>query len=113
METSNVEIKITKTKLVYEPNNDMVHNYYWLINFQVINPQTNTFFRMKMIEWFDIFDACEYYDKDSVTRKEIKELAIEYAFNNIDCHIKDYYKREELYKFCNETIQNYNKIISY
>ena len=109
---ANFEIKITKSKLVYEPNNDMVHNFYFLVNFRIINPQTRAFFRLRMIEWFDINDACEYYDKERVTDKEIKELANEYAYYSIDSHINDYYERTELYKFCNETINSYNRIVS-
>lgn len=110
-----VDYKITKTKLLYEQNNDMCHNFYYLIQGRFYNEEKTKFRRFKFVEWVDIFDALEYYEKDSVTKAEIKNFVLECACSTIDI-VKDYNDEKslkEFYKICNETIENYNRIACY
>lgn len=111
-----VDFKITKKQKLLEINNDMCHNYYYLIYGQIYNENKTRCRKFKYVEWFDIFDMLEYYEKDFVTKEEIKN----YADNLTDsigcsylCDVKSYNDEKGLkdfYNYCNETIENYNKI---
>lgn len=110
-----MEIKYTKINKVLEVNNDMVHNYYYIYYGKIYNDDKTRYRKFKYIEWFDIFDIQEYFEKDIITKEDIKEYA-----NNIEnsylMSIKDYNDKEhlkEFYNYCNDTIKNYNKIIGY
>ena len=52
-----VTYEITKTKKLIEQNNDMCHNYYYLINGRFYNSDKTKYKRFKYVEWFDIFDS--------------------------------------------------------
>ena len=68
--------------------------------------------KFKYVEWFDIFDVQEFFDKDWITKDDVKE----FAKNIENCYltsIKDYDDIEGLkqfYSFCRESIENYNKV---
>ena len=90
-------IEYTKIQKIYEPNNDMVHNYYY-------------------IYYGKIFDLQEYYDEDIITKEQIKEYAraltesIDMTY--LDGDIFDNKTRlKEFYDFCRTSIDDYNKII--
>ena len=107
-----VNFEITKKQKILEVNNDMCHNYYFLIYGRIYNENKTRYRKFKYIEWFDIFDVMEFFDKDFITKEDIKEY-----LNNIEngylTNIENYddkNKIEEFYKYCNETIENYNKI---
>lgn len=105
-----VDYKITKKQKILEVNNDMVHNYYYLIYGHLYNEDKTRYRKFKFVVWFDICDLQEYFDKDWITKEDIKE----YLEEQIDCNIaiiKDYNDTESLkqfYNFCNDTINDYN-----
>lgn len=111
-----VNFEITKKQKLYEVNNDKCHNYYYLIYGRIYNENKTKYRRFKFVEWFDIFDLQEYYEKDFITNTEIKTY-IDNLTNSISCSyvddIKDYDDEKglkEFYNYCNETIGNYNNI---
>lgn len=107
-----VDFEITKTKKLLEINNEMAHNYYYIIYGRIYNEERTRIRKFKYILWFDIFDLQEYFEKDIITKEDIKnyinDLEIGYLMN-----LKDYNDIEGLkdfYDYCNETIKNYNEI---
>lgn len=110
-----MEIEYTKINLLYEQNNDMVHNFYYIYYGKIIDKEHRKYRKFKYIEWFDIFDLQEYYDKDFITKEDIRNYALSLE-NSYLLAIKDYDDKKhlkEFYDYCKETIENYNKIISY
>ena len=110
-----VDYKITKTTLLQEQNNDMCHNFYYLIQGRLYNEDKTKYRKFKFVEWVDIFDAQEYYEKDYVTDKEIKDFALECAISQIEM-VNDFNDEKSLKEFYNmmvETIENYNKLACY
>ena len=111
-----VDFEITKKKKILEINNDMCHNYYFLIYGRIYNESKTKYRKFKYVEWFDIFDVQEFFDdKEYITKNDI----IDYL-NNLEnsylLNIKDYNdikNLKEFYNYCNKTIDNYNKIIKY
>lgn len=111
-----VDFEITKKQKLLEINNDMCHNYYYLIYGRIYNENKTRYKKFKYVEWFDIFDMLEYYEKDFITKEEIKN----YVNNLTDsigcsylCDIQNYNDEKglkEFYNYCNETIEDYNKI---
>ena len=84
-----VDFKITKMNKIHEVNNDIVHNYYYIYYGKIYNADRTKFRKFKYIEWFDVFDVQEFFDKDLITENDVKEYA-----KNIEnvylCNIKDY-----------------------
>ena len=108
-----IDFEITKIRKVYEQNNDMCHNYYFVICGRIYNDGKTRMRKFKYVEWFDIFDVMEFFEKDFVTKKDVREYV-----NNLEngylYNIKDYNDErglKEFYNYCNETIKNYNDII--
>lgn len=112
-----VNFEITKKQKLLEVNNDMCHNYYYLIYGKIYNENKTRYRKFKFVEWFDIFDMQEYYEKDFITNTEIKAY-VNNLIDSIGCSyiddIKNYNDEKglkEFYNYCNETIKNYNNII--
>ena len=110
-----VDFEYTKINKIYEVNNCMCHNFYYIYYGRIYNKEHTRYRRFKYIEWFDIFDVQEFCNKDIVKKEDIRELA-----NNIEnsylLSIKDYNDTKglkEFYNYCNETIKNYNNIVGY
>ena len=108
-----INFEITKTQKIKEVNNDMCHNYYYLIHGRIYNEDKTRMRKFKYVLWFDIFDVQEFFeDKEYITYNDILEyrnnLEVPYLHN-----IKDYNDKKGLkafYEYCNETIKQYNKI---
>ena len=107
-----VNFEITKTQKIKEVNNDMCHNYYFLIYGRIYNESKTKYKKFKYVIWFDIFDLQEYFEKDIIYKNDIMEYVKE-----IEClqllNIENYNDEKglkEFYNYCNETIMNYNKI---
>lgn len=108
-----VDFEITKKQKLLEINNDMCHNYYYLIYGRIYNENKTRYKKFKYVEWFDIFDVQEFFeDKEYITKKDVEEyrdnIEIPYLYN-----IKNYNDEKglkEFYNYCNETIEDYNKI---
>lgn len=112
-----VNFEITKKQKLLEVNNDMCHNYYYLIYGRIYNENKTRYRKFKFVEWFDIFDMQEYYEKDFITNIEIKAY-VNNLIDSIGCSyiddIKNYNDEKglkEFYNYCNDTIKNYNNII--
>lgn len=110
-----IDFKITKKVKILEVNNEMAHNYYYMLYGKIYNEEKTKYRKFKFVEWFDIFDIVEYFEKDKITKNDIKEylnsLEIPYIYN-----IKNYDDIEhlqEFYNYCNETIKKYNDIAKY
>ena len=108
-----VDFEITRKQKILETNNDMAHNYYFLIHGKLYNENKTRYRKFKYIEWFDIFDIMEFFEKDYITQEDVKEY-----LNNLEngylLSIKDFDDLEslkEFYSYCNETIHNYNKLL--
>ena len=101
-----MNIKITRRKKLYEVNNDMVHNWYYLINGRIYNDDNTMYRTFKFVEWFDVFDVQEYFEEDKINVKEYLEECIScrlgYINNFDDC--------QAFYDMCNDTINNWNKL---
>lgn len=110
--------KITKIQKILEVNNDMAHNYYYLVYFHLQNEDKTKYKKGKFVIWFDIFDLQEYYLEENeelraITQEEIKQFASELAVNDLECFSKSYEDTKELQDFCNQTIADYNRIAKY
>ena len=111
-----LDFEITKVNKIYEVNNCVCHNYYYIYYGRIYNENRTRYRKFKFIEWFDIFDVEEYFEKDYITNKDIKEYANVLTDNSYLTSIHDYNDKENLKKFydyCNDTIRNYNSIIKY
>ena len=107
-----VNIKYTTITRLLEVNNDMVHNFYYIYYGRIYNEDKTRYRRFKYIEWFDMFDVQEYYEKDWITQDDINNYALTLE-NSYLLMIKDYNDIKhfkEFFEYCNETIKNYNKI---
>lgn len=104
-------VELTKREKLLEVNNDMCHNFYYLQYGRIYNANKTSFKRFKFVEWFDIFDVMEYFDKESVTQKEINEYIniitwdTVYTFRDL---IKSFDDCSQFYDMCIETIKEYN-----
>ena len=108
-----MENKVTKTIKLLEVNNDMVHNYYYLVYGRIIDGDTKKCLKYKFVMWFDIFDLQEYFEKDYISKSDIKEYVNELSYTYINYNIKDVNDKSGIKAFlneCNETIEKYNKI---
>lgn len=113
-----VDYEITKKVKLLEVNNDMCHNYYFLVYGKIYNEGKTRYRKFKYVEWFDIFDVQEYFEDengncDGITNDDIKEYLNELIYSGQINFIKDYNDEKslkEFYDYCNETIKNYNRI---
>ena len=111
-----IDFEITKKQKILEINNDMCHNFYFLIYGRIYNESKTKYKKFKYVEWFDVFDVQEFFDdKEYITKNDI----IDYL-NNLEnsylLNIKDYNDEKglkEFYNYCNETIKKYNDIAKY
>lgn len=108
-----MEIEFTKISKLYEQNNDMCHNFYYLYYGKIYNKEHTRYRKFKYVEWFDIFDLQDYYEKDYISKEDIRNYALSLE-NSYLLAIKDYDDIKGLknfYNYCNESIENYNRII--
>lgn len=111
MENKDFDIKITKRTLLWEPNNDMCHNYYYLVQGRIYKKVENEYKRyrkFKFVVWFDIFELQEFADKEWVSKDDQLEFVTELAFSRTE-RIKSYNDVDEFYNDCNESIRDFNQ----
>lgn len=109
-----MENRVTKTIKLLEVNNDKVHNYYYLVYGKIISKKSKKALKYKFVMWFDIFDLQEYFEKDYISKSNIKEYVSELSYNYIGYEIKSINDKKGIKAFlneCNETIENYNRIV--
>ena len=118
-----MEIKITKRQKLLEINNDMCHNYYYLVHGRFYNNNHTAYRKFKFVLWFDIFDVDEYFncidDDDGckyidrpITKNMIKEYLDEIMWSTVSM-VSDYNNENQLkdfYNWCNDSINRYNEI---
>lgn len=108
-----IDFEITKKTKLKEVNNEMAHNYYYLIQGRLYNDKKDKatrYKKFKFVEFFDIFDLQEYFDKDIITKTDIKNYLNDREIIELTL-IKDYKDTKHIkdfYEFCNETINDYN-----
>ena len=110
-----MEVEYTKIIKIYEQNNCTCHNFYYLYYGRIYNKEHTKYKKFKYVEWFDIFDLQEYYEKDYITKDDIRNYALTLE-NGYLLAIKNYNDTKglkEFYNFCRESIENYNRIITY
>lgn len=103
-----MEIEITKRVLLKEVDNEMCHNWYWLVCGRIINDEGTCYRKFKFVEWFDVFDVQEYSEDGTHSKKNVRE----YLDTCIDArlgYIVDYNHCNVFYSMCNETIENWNR----
>ena len=103
------DFKITKIQKLKEVNCDMCHNFYFLVHFRMYNSDNTRQKKGKFVVCFDAFDVQEYFEQDYYTIDNVKTLACEFAYANLEAYYKSYDNTEELYEFCKQTIQDYNE----
>ena len=111
-----VDYEYTKVAKLHEVNNDKAHNFYYIYYGRIYNEDKTRYRRFKFVEWFDIFDVQEYFEKEYITRNDIKEYANVLTDNVYLASIRDFNDTKhlkEFYEYCNDTIKNYNSIIKY
>ena len=101
-----VNFEYTKINKIYEVNNDMVHNYYYIYYGRIYNKEHTRYRKFKYVEWFDIQDVMEYFDKDvneyvknshdNIMNYLLNEVLFNYEGANeiIDDNISDYLYRD-------------------
>lgn len=115
-----VDWRITKRTKLLEINNDMCHNYYYLINGRINNADRSAYRKFKFVIWFDIFDVDEFFNhvEDDVwlDRPITDEDILEYVDECICCYTDMIYSYEDcndFYKMCNDSILRYNEIAKF
>lgn len=106
-------VELTSHKKIHEVNNSMCHNYYYVQYGRIYNSEHKRFRKFKFVVWFDIFDICEYYDKDTVTKQELARYANEIGWSYCEAYqdlIKSYNDCQPFYDWCNQTINTYNRV---
>ena len=106
---NDYEVKITKTNKLLEVNNDMVHNFYYLVYGRIINESKTKYKKFRFVLFYDVFDLQEYWEDVVITKDMEKEYRDALIFNMVDT-IKSYDDTKDFYDLCNNTIKNYNKI---
>lgn len=104
---NDYEVKITKTSKLLEVNNDMVHNFYYLVHGRIINENKTKYKKFRFVLFYDIFDLQEYSENDKITKEMEKEYRDVLIFNMLST-IKSYDDTKDFYELCNDTIKNYN-----
>jgi hypothetical protein len=115
-----VDWRITKRTKLLEINNDMCHNYYYLINGRINNADRSAYKKFKFVIWFDIFDVDEFFnhvEDDVWLERPITDDDISaYIDECICCYTDMIYSYEncnDFYEMCNNSIIRYNEIARY
>lgn len=106
---NNFDIKITKKIKLLEVNNEMVHNFYYLIHGKIINESKTKYKPFKFVLFFDVFDVCEFLENEYYNENDIKDYIDELIFSYTQ-NINSYENCDYFYELCNESIKNYNKL---
>ena len=95
----NFSTKITKKILLKEINNEMCHNYYYLVYGKIYNHDNTRYKPFKLVVFFDAFDVQEYYEKDYFTKDDIVNYLNDCIGSYID-YIKNYDDLTTFYFIC-------------
>lgn len=103
---NDYDVKITKTSKLLEVNNDMVHNFYYLVHGRINNKNRTKYKKFRFVLFYDIFELQEYFETDVITKDMEKEYRNYLIFNMVDT-INSYDDTKYFYELCNDTIKNY------
>lgn len=106
----NFTIKITKKILAKRVNNYMTSVDYYLVYFRMYNENGTKYRKLKYVKKVFKDDIFEYYDADRVTKDQIAEYINESIYCDLESETYTYEEPQNLIKFCNETIKEYNRI---
>lgn len=102
-------VHISRVILEKEVNTLMCHNWYYLVYGRIYTEDRKQYQRFKFVVWFDVFDVCEYYDKDSASKSEIDQYARELAQSFISGRNPVATDCSKFIEDCNHTINQYNE----
>lgn len=111
MATEKAIMETTKATIVYKQYNDMASNVYVQVYGRIYNSDKTRYRHLSMIVWLDIDEVCEYWDKDAVSDRDIRQCAAEIALNNMYAYCSDYNNVSALYEYANSTIKRYNELM--
>ena len=103
-----MEIKINKTEKLLEVNNDMVHNFYFLIKGRMYNDSKTESKKFKFVIWFDVFEVLEYFESDSYSESDIYDFLNDLTANELSL-IKSYNDCQDFYNKCHQSIDKFNE----
>lgn len=105
------DCRITKMRLIREVNNDMCHNFYYEVRFRIYTDKTH-YYKGNFVIWFDTEDLAEEYpNKESFSKKDIRDYAETLACLFMDNAPRKNVNGETLKPFyaeCRKTIEDYN-----
>lgn len=111
-----MEIKVTKRTKLQEVNNDMCHNWYYLVNGKIINDEKTRQRRFKFVVWFDVEDVFENIseERDHYTKEDVNECLDMCIFCYVDM-IRGYETEQckDFFEACNDSIKHWNEISRY
>ena len=102
--------RITKIRKIREVNNDMCHNFYYEVRFRVYESEKQ-YWKGNFVIWFDIEDVAEYFDKEKISQKDIREYAEEIAWNFLSFAPTvgvNGDRMKPFYEECRKSIDDYN-----
>ena len=103
-----MEIKINKTEKLLEVNNDMVHNFYFLIKGRMYNDSKTESKKFKFVVWFDVFEVLEYFESDSYSESDIYDFLNDLTANELSL-IKSFDDCQDFYNRCHQSIDKFNE----
>lgn len=103
-------VQITKRKLLLEVSNTMCHNYYYEVVGRVYHENGHTYRRFNFVVFFDIFDLQEYFEKDIIHKKDIKEY-LDYLIEVNLYMLNGWDDSTEFFEMCKESVDKYNNSI--
>ena len=106
-------IDVTKRVKWLEVNNDMCHNYYYLVYVRIYNANKTRYRKAKFVVFFDAQDVAEwanpYGDCCTYSQEDIDDLLDNEIMNTCDL-IKSYDDTAEFYNYCRQTINRFNSV---
>ena len=103
-----MDIKINKTEKLLEVNNDMVHNFYFLIKGRMYNDSKTESKKFKFVIWFDVFEVLEYFESDSYSESDLYDFLNDLTANELSL-IKSYNDCQDFYNRCHQSIDKFNE----
>lgn len=104
-----VTLEITRIKKLREEKIPMVaHNYYYMIYARLYNSDKTAFYRIKWIEFFDVFDIQEYFEGEEIPKNADKIFVNEITYNQeFNWSFEDKEKITSLIESCNDSLRRY------
>ena len=71
-----MELKITKRVLLEEQNNDMCHNWFFLVYGKILNDEKTLSRKFKFVEWLDVFDIQDWSEDGTPLKENMRAWSI-------------------------------------